>query len=131
MPVQLNIDSGGEFLAVHVSGKLAKADYERFVPEFDRLVREHGNLPVLFDMTAFHGWDAGALWEDIKFDRKHFADIQRIAMVGDRVWQEGMAVFCEPFTTSEIRYFDHSQADEAREWLCGAEIGNWERSYSK
>jgi len=30
-------------------------------------------------MTGFHGWDAGALWEDIKFDIKHFGDIERLA----------------------------------------------------
>ena len=39
---------------------------------------------MLFDMTDFHGWDAGAAWEDIKFDIKHFADIERLAMVGIR-----------------------------------------------
>ncbi len=30
---------GTAFLVVHVSGKLAKEDYENFVPEFDRLAR--------------------------------------------------------------------------------------------
>ena len=68
MPIQLNEENGGKILVVHVSGKLVKADYEHFVPEFERLVRQHGKLRVLFDMTGFHGWDAGALWEDIKFD---------------------------------------------------------------
>ena len=38
MPIQLNEESGGKVLAIHVSGKLATADYEHFVPEFDRLV---------------------------------------------------------------------------------------------
>jgi hypothetical protein len=32
-------------------------------------------------MTGFHGWEAGALWEDIKFDLKHYADIERLAMI--------------------------------------------------
>jgi hypothetical protein len=41
-------------------------------------------MRVLFDMSASHGWEAGALWEDIKFDIKHFADIDRLAMVGDK-----------------------------------------------
>jgi hypothetical protein len=117
MPIQLSRENGGKVLIVHVSGKLTKADYEHFVPEFERLVREHGKLQVPFDMTAFHGWGAGALWEDIKFDYKHFADIERVAMVGDQMWQQGMAAFCEPFTTAAIRYFDHSHADEARRWL--------------
>ena len=59
MPIQINEGDGGNFLAVHVSGILAQADYERFVPEFERLVRQHGKLRVLFDMTGFHGWEAG------------------------------------------------------------------------
>jgi len=104
-------------LAVHVSGKLEKADYEQFVPEFERLVRQHGKLRVLFDMSAFQGWEAGALWEDTKFAIKHFGDIDRLAMVGDKKWQQGMATFCKPFTKAMVRYFDHADAAEARKWL--------------
>jgi hypothetical protein len=84
MPIQLDEENGGKIFVVHVSGKLAKADYEHFVPEFERIVRQHGKLQLLFDMTGFHGWEAGALWEDIKFDMKHFADIERLAMIGEK-----------------------------------------------
>ena len=117
MNIQLNEENGGKMLVVHVGGKLAKADYAHFVPEFERLVRQHGKLRVLFDMAGFHGWEAGAMWEDIKFDMKHFADIERLAMVGEKKWQQGMATFCKPFTKATIRYFDHADAAEARKWL--------------
>jgi hypothetical protein len=117
MAIQLNEEGDGKILAVHVSGKLTAADYAHFVPEFERLVRQHGKLRVLFDMTGFHGWEAGALWDDIKFDAKHFADIERLAMVGEAKWQKGMAAFCKPFTKATIQYFDHANAGEARKWL--------------
>ena len=120
MNIQLNEENGGKMLVVHVSGKLAKADYEHLVPEFERLVRQHGKLRALFDMAGFHGWEAGAMWEDIKFDMKHFADIERLAMVGEKKWQHGMATFCKPFTKATIRYFDHADAAEARKWLVEA-----------
>src|SRR5580704_12814284 len=87
MPVQLDEQDGERILVVHVSGKLAKENYQRFVPEFERLVRQHGKPRVLFDMTGFHGWEAGALWDDIKFDVEHFADIERLAMIGEEKWQ--------------------------------------------
>jgi hypothetical protein len=103
--------------AVHVDGKLTKTDYELFVPEFERLIRQHGKLSILFDMTGLHGWEAGAMWEDIKLGIKHFADIERLAMIGEKRWQEGMAPFCKPFTKATIRYFDHADAAEARKWL--------------
>jgi len=93
MPIQVNEENSGKNLVVHISGKVVKTDYEHFVPEFERLLQQHGKLRVLMDMTDFHGWDTGALWEDIKFDIKHFADIERLAMGGDRKWQHGMAMF--------------------------------------
>jgi hypothetical protein len=117
MAIQLAEKNGGKVLEVQVSGKLAHEDYKRFVPEFERLLRENGKLRVLFEMADFHGWDASALWDDIKFDLKHFADIERLAMVGDQKWEKGMSVFCKPFTTAKIRYFDQAQAAEARTWL--------------
>jgi hypothetical protein len=117
MPIQLNEENGGKILVVHASGKLAKADYAHFVPEFERLVRLHGKLRLLFDMTDFHGWDAGAAWEDFKLGIKHFADIERLAIIGDKKWQHCMAMFCKPFTKATIRYFDHADATEARKWL--------------
>ena len=68
-------------------------------------------------MCGFHGWEAGALWEDIKFDMKHYRDIERLALVGESKWEKGMSVFCKPFTTAKIRYFDSKDIDEACEWI--------------
>jgi hypothetical protein len=115
--IQVSEGDRGRVLEVRVSGKLAHEDYERFVPEFERRVKEHGKVRVLFEMQEFHGWSAGALWDDIKFDVKHFSDIDRLAMVGDRKWEKGMSVFCTPFTTAKVRYFDQSEASAARAWL--------------
>ncbi len=117
MPIQLHEENGGKLINVQVSGKLKKADYENFVPEFERLTLHHRKLRVLFDMTGFHGWEARAAWEDFKFGKKHLIDIEQIAMVGEKRWQHAMAIFCKPFIKAEIRYFDQAGAAEARNWL--------------
>ena len=120
MPINLIEENGGMLLAVHVSGKLVKADYEHFVPEFERLVGLHGKLHMLFDMTGFNAWTAGALCENTNFAMHHFSDIDRLAVVGEQKWQEGMATFCKPFTKATVKYFDHTVATEARNWLGAA-----------
>ena len=120
MSIQFNEENDGKVLVIHVSGKLVKTDYEHFVPEVERLVRQHGKLSLLFEMTDFHGWEVGAMWEDLKFGIKHFANIERLAMVGEKKWQHGMATFCKPFTKAAIRYFDHTDVAEARKWLAEA-----------
>ena len=107
-------------MEVRMSGKLTHADYKHFVPEFERLLKQHGKLRVLCEMVDFHGWEAGALWDDIKFDMKHFSDIDRLAIVGEKQWEKGMAAFCKPFTTARIRYFDRAAISDARAWLEGA-----------
>lgn len=117
MAIELREDADGRVLNVKASGKLAKVDYEHWLPEMERLIQKHGKVRVLFEMHDFHGWEAGALWQDVKFELKHFRDIERLAMVGEKAWEHGMAVFCKPFTTAKIRYFDRNQAAEARSWI--------------
>jgi len=117
MSVQLEKQADTKVLEVKVSGKLSKKDYEQFVPETENLIEEFGKIRVLFEMHDFHGWDAGALWEDVKFDVKHFSDIERLALVGERSWQKGMSVFCRPFTRAKIKYFEPEQREQALEWL--------------
>jgi SpoIIAA-like len=112
--------NGGKVLELQLTGKLAQEDYEQFVPAVERPVKEHGRIRILVEMHDFHGWTAGALWQDIKFDAKHFKDIERVAMVGETKWQHGMAVFCKPFTTAKICYCDRPAIDRAREWLASA-----------
>jgi hypothetical protein len=116
MPIELE-ESGGKILVIRVSGTLIKAEYKHFVAEFERLLGQHGKLRVLFDMSGFHGWEPGAAWEDIKFDIRHFADIERLAMVGEKKWQRGMATLWKPFTEATTRYFDHTEIAAAKKWL--------------
>lgn len=117
MAVEFDVDETSGLATVRASGRLTKADYEHFVPQVEDLIQKHGKIRLLFEMRDFHGWRAGALWEDLKFDMKHFADIDRLAMVGERKWEKGMAVFCNPFTTAKIRYFDRAEIDQAVQWL--------------
>jgi hypothetical protein len=115
--ITLHETNESRVLEVHISGKVTAADYEHFVPAVERSVKQHGKIRMLVEMHDFHGWTAGALWQDIKFDARHFNDIERIAMVGETKWQHGMSVFCKPFTAAKLRYYDRTALDEARTWL--------------
>jgi len=117
MPVKFNDQDEGKVLAIQVSGKLTRADYVYFAPEFERLVQLNGKLRILFDLAGFQGWEGGALWDGLKFDLKHFANIERIAMIGDSRWEQGMAAFCKPFTNATVQYFNHGKIAGAWKWL--------------
>ena len=115
--IELEVKPDGGIVNVTLTGKLHREDYATFSPRVEELIRKRGKLRMLVEMHDFHGWDMGALWEDIKFDVKHFADIERVAFIGDKKWEKGMSVFCKPFTTAKIRYFESGQEEQAAQWL--------------
>ncbi|HTR35771.1 MAG TPA: STAS/SEC14 domain-containing protein [Bryobacteraceae bacterium] len=117
MAIEMKETHGGKVLELQLTGKLAREDYEKFVPEVERLVERHGKIRMLVEMHDFHGWSAGAMWEDTKFAVQYFSDIERLAVVGETKWQEGLSLFAKPFTAAEVRYFDRVRLNEARDWL--------------
>jgi hypothetical protein len=112
--------SSEKVLAFKMSGKLHDEDYKRFVPLIDEAAAKQGKVRLLALFEDFHGWDLRALWDDIKFATTHCTTIERIALVGDRKWEQWMARVCKPFTLARIRYFDVSEIDAARAWLAEA-----------
>jgi hypothetical protein len=107
-------------LEVHLSGKLEAEDYKQFVPRIEAMIEKHGKIRILLYLHEFGGWTLQALWKDVGFDFKHFSDIAKLAIVGESRFQEAMAAFCRPFTTAEIRYFDHGKLPDARQWIDAA-----------
>ncbi|HVW07383.1 MAG TPA: STAS/SEC14 domain-containing protein [Bryobacteraceae bacterium] len=120
MPILLRRDESGKFLIIHATGKLVEADYRDLEPQFERLAPHNPKIRVLFDMTGLHGWDAAAAWEDIKFDIRHFRDIERLAIVGEKPWQHGLATLFSPFTRAATKYFDAGKRAAAVDWLQAA-----------
>ena len=120
LAIDVTSENDGKLLVIQMTGKLNKKDYQHFVPMIEKAVQKHGKVRMLVQMHNFHGWNAGALWEDVKFDLKHFNDIERLAMVGEKKWQQWMATFCNPFTAATVRYFPLEQAAEARAWIAAA-----------
>ena len=100
-----------------LSGKLHDEDYKKFVPLIDAEIAKEGKINVLAQFHDFHGWDAKALWDDIKFSTTHCTKIKRIALVGEKAWEKWMAKVCKPFTLAKIRYFDSGEIEAAKAWL--------------
>lgn len=124
MSIEMYNEANGKILVIYLSGKLVKEDYAHFVPEVERAVRQHGKIRLLVRMHDFHGWTAGGMWEDMKFGLEHFSHFERVALVGEKRWEAGMAAFCKPFTKAQLRYFDIAKADEAIAWIHQGVVAN-------
>ena len=104
-------------VVIKASGRLSKVDYDRFVPEFEQIARSRGPLRMLIDLDDFHGWDLSGLWEELRFDTTHQSDMGRVAIVGDRAWQEWGTRLSKSFFKAEMRYFERQEEAAARPWL--------------
>ena len=111
----IEVEDNADYIAIRLSGKLIKEDYETLVPLLETRF-EQGSVKMLVELHDFHGWSLAAAWEDTKFGLHHYSDIERIAMVGESSWQHGMVAFCKPFTKAGIEYFDGDVA-AAQAWL--------------
>ncbi len=117
----LQMDSP-KVLGFKLSGKLHDEDYKVFVPAVEAAIAAEGKVRLFAQFEDFHGWDVHAAWDDFKFGFKHNRDVERVAMVGDHKWERWMSVLCKAFTVAKVRYFDVSEIDDARNWICEGQV---------
>ena len=110
-------ESSGRIIGFVLSGKLHHEDYQTFVPHVEEAIKRAGKVRLLACFREFRGWDTHAGWDDMRFAVKHYNDLDRIALVGDRKWEEWMAKICKPFTAAKVKYFDAPDIQKAWEWL--------------
>lgn len=107
----------GRIIEVGISGKLTRSDYDEFVPKIDEAVERYGQIRLLLDFVGFEGLTMGALFEDTRFAFLHYNAIFRLAVVGDKRWEQVMTTLCKPFTNADVVYYDVSEIELARAWL--------------
>lgn len=100
-----------------VQGTLEKSDYQMFIPAIEKTIDEHGEVNLLLNISHFHGWSPAALWEDLKFDVKHYNHVSRLALVSEDSDKEWMATLSKPFTSAKVRFFTEEAHETARQWV--------------
>ena len=69
-------------------------------------------------MDGFEGYEsATTFWEDLKLDSEYIGYFDRIALVGDKKWQEWGTQLVNPLTKEELRFFSIDVKDKARVWI--------------
>ncbi len=110
---------GARALELDIRSKLEQRDYERVLPMLEGRIEDFGSVDLLVRATDFAGWTPSALWEDLKFDVRHFSDVRRFALVGEEPQAKWMALLSRPFTAADVRHFPEDQLESARAWVEG------------
>ena len=104
-------------IATKAQENLTEADIQKIHPLIHNIVYHGQKVRWYFEMQDFTGWDMKGLWADLKMDLSHANDYEKIAMVGEKKWQDWITRFMKPFTNADIRYFDLEEKQKAKEWI--------------
>jgi len=112
-------ESEGPLLWLRARERLTVQDYrEVFLPRLEEVIREHGKVRLLFHLAPdFQGWTAGATWEDVKLDLKHWGDFTKLALVGAPFWADVVLKLFGRFMAGEARTFLQEYLAEAWIWI--------------
>ncbi len=105
------------YLSLKAVGKLTHEDYEIITPLIDSALAgvNEPKVKALIDGTELEGWELRAAWDDFKIGLKHGSEFEKIAIYGNKNWQEITAKVGSWFISGEVKYFEN--IDDAVLWL--------------
>ncbi len=119
--ISVGIETTGDenefFLLLRATGKLTHKDYEIITPLINSSLEglKGPKIKALVDGTEWEGWDLDAAWDDFKLGLKHGSKFEKIAIYGNKNWQQTAAKIGSWFIGGEIKYFE--TYDAAVHWL--------------
>lgn len=115
--IEVNENPDKGILALRISGKLTQEELDNLVPSLEKYSSSSDHPHLLMIMEDFKGWeDAATLWKDLQMDSKYIGHFDRIAVVGEKKWQEWGTKLVDPITSEELKFFSIEQAEDAWNW---------------
>ncbi|EJL6735756.1 STAS/SEC14 domain-containing protein [Vibrio alginolyticus] len=111
---------GSEFFLVFKAvGKLTHEDYQAITPVLESALAgvKGQHVKVLVDISEFSGWELRAAWDDFQLGLKIAPKFEKVAIYGDKNWQELASKVGGWFISGEMQSFN--EYDSAIKWLQG------------
>jgi hypothetical protein len=105
-------------LTVRVSGKLKKPELDQAQKAAMDVMNAGGKVRFLVIAEAFEGWDKAGNWGDITFQLRYDHKIEKIAIVGEKRWEDQISAFvASGLRPVDIQYFLPGQLTQAKAWI--------------
>lgn len=112
---------GPNVLGLRIEGSVSDAETERISAALQKLTAETGSARLLLVVQDYPSFNSA---EDLYFDLRFavpLADrIERLAVVGDRVWKDTWISLFGLFSGIRTAYFDRSEMNQAWQWVSTA-----------
>lgn len=108
----------GGLVTAKISGKLTYSELTSLQKQVINIIGREGGIRVLVITEDFLGWDKAGDWDDISFQDTSDPYINKMALVGEKKWEELALLFTSKgFREFPIEYFTPAELSKAQAWL--------------
>jgi len=114
----IQLDTEGDVISVRLLGKLEPSAYDGVSEEIDNLMSRLEHVRLMLDLREFDGWSGlAALVNHLSLVREHQSVPERIAVVGDKAWQNLAEKVMSRFVNARTQFFDAEDFEGAKAWI--------------
>lgn len=109
------IEQEKDLLNVHIYSDMTLQDFSEFEAAVTDELKRYDHVNLLLDLSSMTGFSIDVALEELRFNKRHASDYQRIAVVTDSQWMAWVSWLAAAFVTAEVRQFD--DVESAHTWL--------------
>ena len=106
-----------DILAFKIIGGITKRQQKQICKVLESQIAESGKIRLYLLIESCRTLDAESFFYDLNFAFIYADKIERMAIVGSRLWEETCAALFGLFARIRTKFFDRSEATKAWEWL--------------
>ena len=120
--IEISRVKGDVFIKLKMSGTLTHEDYSIMIPVVENAIAgiKEARVRALIDARDFEGWEARAMWDDVKFVLGHSKEFAKIALIGNKTWEEYVAKVADWFISPQVEFFKNE--DDAMAWVSSDDV---------
>ncbi len=108
----------GNVLAFKITGEITKKEHQELDHLMRKRIAERDRIRLFIVVMHYPSFNsAEALYEDLRMVKLHSDHIDRLAVVGDRIWKQTWVGVFGLFSGIETDYFELNQIDDAWQWI--------------
>jgi SpoIIAA-like len=107
----------GNVLGFKVGENITGEDVRDMGRIMSETIAAWGKIRLLIEIEGFRHMEPEALLEKLKFARDHTREIERMAVLSDRVWIKSWVKVGGLITHTEVEHFNRSEMEEAWKWV--------------
>jgi hypothetical protein len=108
----------GNLLAITITGEITENEHHQLDRLIKKRVAQWTRIRIFIVLKHYPSFNsAESLYEDLRTVAKHSEHIDRLAVVGDRLWKRTWVGLFGLFSKIETDYFEMEQIDTAYRWI--------------